>query len=108
MDTPYPTNVQQSGEDSLRIEWSDGHVSLYKVRDLRLACRCAGCQDEQTGERTLDQSKIPADVHPKMINPVGRYALHFDWSDGHTTGIYTFEHLLEVCPCQECLPRGKK
>ena len=107
MGVPYPTNMEQAGEDSLRIEWSDGHVSLYKVRQLRMECRCATCQDEVTRERTIDESKIPADLRPKMINPVGNYAFHFDWSDGHTTGIYTFEHLREVCPCADCSKKGK-
>jgi DUF971 family protein len=33
---------------------------------------------------------------------VGRYAIRFHWSDGHSTGIYTFEHLRELCPCPIC------
>ena len=33
---------------------------------------------------------------------VGRYAVRFLWADGHTTGIYSFDHLREICPCPEC------
>jgi DUF971 family protein len=33
---------------------------------------------------------------------VGRYAIRFHWSDGHSTGIYTFEQLRELCPCPIC------
>jgi DUF971 family protein len=33
---------------------------------------------------------------------VGRYAIQFHWSDGHSTGIYTFEHLRELCTCPIC------
>jgi hypothetical protein len=37
---------------------------------------------------------------------VGNYALAFAWSDGHSTGIYTFEYLRKLCPCPQCLPEG--
>ena len=36
------------------------------------------------------------------IEPVGNYAVCFRWSDGHMTGIYTFDYLRSLCPCQEC------
>jgi DUF971 family protein len=41
-------------------------------------------------------------VRPLSIDSVGRYAIRFHWSDGHSTGIYTFEHLRELCPCPIC------
>jgi DUF971 family protein len=34
---------------------------------------------------------------------VGRYALGFDFSDGHNTGIYPFEVLRDLCRCPTCL-----
>jgi DUF971 family protein len=58
--------------------------------------------DEMTGERTLRPESVPEGVHPLAIRYVGRYALGFDWSDGHTTGIYPFEYLRDLCPCAEC------
>jgi DUF971 family protein len=33
---------------------------------------------------------------------VGAYGLRINWSDGHSTGIYTFERLLAGCPCARC------
>jgi DUF971 family protein len=86
----------------LRIRWSDGHVSEYSPRYLRLRCRCAGCVDEYTGVRTLLPEHVPPDVYPLRIVYVGRYAIRFDWSDAHRTGIYSFEMLREICPCPEC------
>jgi len=87
---------------ALVIEWKDGHVSEYAPRALRLACPCAGCVDEMTGRRTLDPGSVNAGVHPLQIGYVGRYALGFQWSDGHSTGIYPFEYLRRLCPCREC------
>ena len=94
-----PASIAQAGPDSLRIVWHDGHESVYPVRLIRLACRCAHCIDERTGEPLLRPERVPADVRPVRISPVGRYALAFAWSDGHDTGIHTFEHLRELCPC---------
>lgn len=36
------------------------------------------------------------------IEPVGTYALKISWSDGHDTGLYSYDHLREICPCPEC------
>jgi DUF971 family protein len=36
------------------------------------------------------------DVHPLSVEYVGEYALRFDWSDGHRTGIYPWDYLREI------------
>ena len=101
---PIPKNVTRANQHDVLIEWSDGHRSLLLARDLRLACRCATCIDENTGKQLLDPANVPADVHPLGIETVGRYALHFAWSDGHTSGIYTFENIRSQCRCSSCKP----
>ncbi len=97
-----PTEIKQAGPEELQICWSDGHTSVYPVAYLRRNCRCASCLDEWSGKPILDPKDVPDDVKPRAVKRVGRYAVHFDWSDGHTTGIYTFEHLRDLCPCAEC------
>jgi DUF971 family protein len=97
-----PRSIAQSGADALRIVWQDGHESVYAVRALRLACRCANCVEEFTGRPLLRGDNVPADVKPLRLSSVGRYALQFSWSDGHDTGIYTFEYLRGLCPCAVC------
>jgi ATP-binding protein involved in chromosome partitioning len=82
----------------LRIRWSDGAVSDYPPRYLRLCCPCAGCVEEMTGRPLLDPAAVPMDVHPLAIHHVGQYALRFDWSDGHRTGIYPFDYLRDISP----------
>lgn len=101
-----PASIRQAGPRDLEIVWGDGHVSLYPVAYLRRACRCAACIDERTGARTLDPASVPDDVKPLRVDPVGRYAIHFTWSDGHSSGIYSFEHLRAVCPCGICRGPG--
>jgi DUF971 family protein len=91
-----PTAIAQEGPRQLAITWGDGVKSLYAVRELRLACGCANCVDEWTGEETLEASSVPEDVHPIAVEAVGRYAIQIRWSDGHDTGIYPFERLREI------------
>ena len=91
-----PTEIAQHDAATLRIRWADGHESRYPVRELRLACGCAQCVDEWTGEDRLDPSSVPEDVHPLRVEGVGRYALQIEWSDGHGSGIYPFRRLREL------------
>ena len=91
-----PTAIGQRGADALGITWADGHESLYAVRRLRLACGCAQCVDEWSGDQRLDDAAVPADVRPLRIQPVGRYAIQIEWSDGHASGIYPFRRLREL------------
>jgi DUF971 family protein len=99
-----PREIGQKGPRALGITWADGHASVYDVRRLRLACGCAECVDEWTGEGLLEDSSVPADVAPVRIQPVGRYAIQIAWSDGHETGIYPFRRLRELCDCAICRP----
>ena len=91
-----PTAIRQRDARTLAIRWADGHESRYDVRELRLACGCATCVDEWSGENRLDPASVPEDVRPVAIQPVGRYAIQIDWSDGHSTGIYAFRRLREL------------
>ncbi len=91
-----PTKIAQSGPRTLTIRWADGVESAYDVRELRLACGCAQCVDEWSGEGRLDPAAVPEDVHPLRIEGVGRYAIQIAWSDGHQTGIYPFRRLREI------------
>jgi len=91
-----PQQIRQNGPRELSITWADGLECLYPVRALRLACACASCVDEWTGQPRLDPTSVPEDVAPSRIESVGRYAIQIAWSDGHDTGIYTFSRLREL------------
>lgn len=104
-DSLKPEKVSQPSKDQIQIVWKDGHQSIYAGYELRIACSCAQCVDETSGIRRLQPELIRKDIYPLSIVPVGRYALKFDWSDGHNTGIYTFEHLRNLCRCSDCLAK---
>lgn len=91
-----PTRIAQQGPRNLAIAWADGAESVFDVRVLRMACACAECVDEWSGQPRLDPASVPPDVHPVRIQPVGRYAIQIEWSDGHASGIYPFQRLREL------------
>jgi DUF971 family protein len=104
MPTPLPHAITRR-VDGLLIEWTAGdHEALYPARELRLACGCAMCLDEMTGRPLLEPRAVPQDIRPVSVALVGGYGLRVQWSDGHSTGIYTFERLLATCPCARCRP----
>jgi DUF971 family protein len=92
-----PREISQESNSLLRITWADGRVCDYNAANLRRACPCAQCVNEWTGERTLKPEAIAEDVEIKDLAIVGRYALNFRWSDGHETGIYSFQFLRDFC-----------
>lgn len=99
-----PEKVEIS-DQGIRIDWTDGHHSVYPHRFLRLRCPCAQCVDEWSRAPRLDPDTVPQDVHAVDHMMVGNYAIEFLWSDTHYTGIYTYEFLRNVCSCMECLSR---
>ena len=107
-DRPEPAEISQPSQTEVRIVWKDGHESLYTGYLLRVGCRCAQCVDEMSGRKRLREEWISKDVHALSMEPIGRYAIQFHWSDGHSTGIYTFEHLRELCPCPRCAGKQQK
>ena len=61
-----------------------------------------------TGDKALAVQRLAAEregeLHAVQIGVVGRYAISIQWSDGHDTGIYSYETLRQLCPCEICQP----
>jgi ATP-binding protein involved in chromosome partitioning len=75
------------------VLWEDGRQGDFDVRDLRLACPCALCVEEMSGQPLLDPSKVRPDIAPVTVTSVGSYGITIKWNDGHSTGIYSYESL---------------
>jgi ATP-binding protein involved in chromosome partitioning len=91
-----PREISTQDDRVTVITWEDGKVSRYQNRYLRSMCPCAQCVNEVTGERTVTLDSIDPGVRLVNVSPVGRYALHFQWSDGHGTGLYAFNILRQL------------
>lgn len=77
-------------EGQVVLTFRDGRTLSASAFGLRVHCPCAVCVSEMTGKRLLDIKKIPADIVPREILPLGNYAVGINWSDGHASGIYPY------------------
>lgn len=87
------------------VVWEDGHKSVFPLRSLRGSCPCASCVNEITGTRIVSEGDVPENIAMEDAQKTGNYALSFLWSDGHFSGIYSFDYLRELCQCEKC--KGK-
>ena len=110
---PARVKVHVSSGAGVDITWSDGHTSHFEFAYLREQCPCAMCNDERKKKENAARTAVPALDSPllPMFKPklsarsahaVGNYALQIDFNDGHVTGIYSFDYLRTICPCQDC------
>jgi len=110
---PAKVKVHVSTGAGIDITWSDGHASHYDFAYLREQCPCAMCNDERMKKAAkgpqaapvLSNTALPMfkpRLTAKSAHSVGNYALHIDFNDGHTSGIFSFDFLRTVCPCEVC------
>ncbi len=108
-----PVNVKAhvSTGAGVDIEWSDAHASHYDFIYLRDWCPCALCDDERKKKAALaGPASSAAAVLPmfkpkaqaRSVSAVGHYAIQIYFTDGHSTGIYSFDYLRTICPCEAC------
>ena len=98
---PVPHSLARTAGGAVEIVWSDGERTLHTPRQLRAACPCATCREEraQPAPRGLLPVLRPEETVPLTIagmKPVGQYAYSIEFSDGHSSGIYTLDYLREL------------
>lgn len=106
-----PVNITADrGQRQLIINWDDGHESRYSFSGLRQACPCVDCRGGhahmgQPPDAHEIRNAPVTDLNLESVEAVGAYAIQISWSDGHSTGIYSWEWLRAACPCDECLEK---
>jgi DUF971 family protein len=106
---PTSVKIHVSSGAGVDITWTDGHASHYDFAYLREQCPCATCNEEREKKIAV---AAPAAGNPlPMFKPkararaatsVGNYAIQITFSDGHATGIFSYDYLRGICPCAEC------
>lgn len=104
---PVDVKVYVSTGEGVVITWSDGHASRYDFPYLRDHCPCATCNDERLRKSQEKPGTVVLPIYKERVKArgakaVGNYAIQIEFSDTHATGIYSFDALREMCPCQEC------
>ena len=93
-----PKNMQLIGT-KLAIQWEDGSESYISFESLRANSPSASVSGERDilgnqygGESGKDYSRVTIDSWTQ----VGNYAFRFQFSDGHNTGIYSYDLLRQL------------
>jgi DUF971 family protein len=115
---PASVKIHVSSGAGVDVAWSDGHKSHFDFAYLRENCPCATCNEERIKKDSVAEN-FPAFASSPALpmfkpkpraqsaTPVGQYAIQLSFSDGHSTGIYSYEHLRTICPCSECSAQRK-
>lgn len=94
----HPVELKRSADRHIEIIWSDGFEQRLSYRLLRDRCPCATCRQPEKEEKGITAMRVlsAAETMPLEIlsmSPVGNYAYNVQFSDGHNTGIFTFDLL---------------
>ena len=99
---PADVKVDRNTREMI-IRWHDGPECRYPFDGLRAICPCVECKGGHANmggapDRVALYETPPTDLTVEGVQAVGSYAIQFQWSDGHWTGIYTWEYLRAACP----------
>jgi len=108
-----PEHIAISKSKGIKIDWKDRHHSDYPLAYLRDECPCASCTGAHgtpPQKSNYSSEKGTGELFPMYkpalrmldVEQVGSYAIRISWSDGHSTGIYSYDHFRRICPCAEC------
>jgi len=108
---PASVKVHVTSGAGVDITWSDAHASHYDFAYLREECPCATCNDERIRKSAVPGAGPTSSPALPMFKPkpraqsattVGNYAIQITFTDGHATGIFSYDHLRSICPCADC------
>lgn len=90
MNTAWPVKLTfRAGAQELAANWDDGKSGRASYRTLRLESPSAEVQGHGRGPKPPPPI-VPDDIRVLRAEPVGRYALRLFFSDGHSSGLYTW------------------
>ena len=102
MATPTPTDIQlHQASRKLEIAFTDGARFELPYEFLRVYSPSAEVRGHGPGQEVLQTGK--REVLINAAEPVGLYGINFFFSDGHDTGIYSWEYLHDLGDHQEAL-----
>src|SRR5436305_9101587 len=111
-----PEHIAVSKSSGIKIDWRDGHYSDYSLAYLRDECPCATCtgahgtepqKSNYSNSSTNPFQMYKPAIRMNSVEEVGNYAIRIFWNDGHSSGIYSFDHLRNICPCDACKAQPK-
>jgi DUF971 family protein len=102
MSDPVPTAITLHQKSRvLEVAFSDGATFRLPYEFLRVYSPSAEVRGHGAGQEVLQVGKRAVEI--RTLEPVGSYAVQPAFSDGHSTGIYSWEYLYELGENQEQL-----
>jgi DUF971 family protein len=89
-----PASIDVDRQAGVTLTWPDGAADSFELLELRVNCPCAECRERRRAGQPI--WPLPASPQPLLLvdaHLVGAFGIAFDWTDGHHTGIYTWETL---------------
>jgi len=110
-----PTHLDLSRDKGLTVKWSDGSQSFYDVKYLRLMSPSAEQRELREQMERNPLTVLPASAAHSSSEPlaavraelVGNYAVRIVFSDGHDTGIYSWDYLRRIERDTDTIPAPK-
>lgn len=102
--TPPPRHLDLQRRKGLTVEWQDGRTCFYPVAWLRRMSPSADQRELREKMESNPLTVLPSsppdssELTAERIELVGNYAIRIHFSDGHSTGIYSWEYLQEIQP----------
>src|SRR5207244_3238443 len=100
--TPIPTEIKlHQTSRAMELSFADGTRFRLPYEFLRVYSPSAEVRGHGPGQETLQVGK--RDVTITELEAVGHYAVRPKFSDGHDTGIYSWDYLYDLCVRQDRL-----
>lgn len=100
--TPTPTEIKLHQKSrTLEIAFADGSRFNFPCEFLRVYSPSAEVRGHGPGQEVLQVGKINAEI--TAVEPVGTYAINLTFTDGHNSGIYSWDYLYDLGSHQEAL-----
>mgnify|MGYP002396196562 CR=1 FL=1 len=102
-------NIDLKKDKGLTIEWQDGSASYYSIALLRKMSPSADMRQlrDEMNKNPLAVlpgsagGATPSELTATGAELVGNYAIRIRFSDGHSTGIYSWSYLQEIDPARQ-------
>jgi len=102
-----PLKLNLKRDEKLEVVWPDGTTSVFTLGYLRSMCPCATCKEVRAAKSqkktslTILPGNFAEPLRVETAEMVGNYAIRIDWSDQHSSGIYSFDYLAELAGAQQ-------
>ncbi|MBU1098910.1 MAG: DUF971 domain-containing protein [Bacteroidetes bacterium] len=91
-------------DNKLQIRWDDQSISIIPLDYLRGKCPCADCGAEREKHSSSYFPIFTSEqISIEKISMVGHYAITIKWKDGHSTGVYEYNYLVNISKTKEAL-----